>query len=894
MSSCRKTLIVGFWLVQALYADSKEEIPSKKASIFSEVKALEPELFLIDQDRLSPSPSIEKLHNQKKSLKQRAKLTSAPFFSSFDSDMSLILEDQTLLLIEHPLSSFPSKACKRSYLDFTHPLSTIQLKDLHYLPSYHFPPTHCTSEKVKKKIDLQPIFPIYTADYFDLSTLLERELALSKEVNSNFPTSILKGRSSNLDRLLSLKVPSKHLPFSTKTKGVKKPTVERIKSFATQNAKEIIQFSKNAIFSDSTYALPLNPEKLISVEKNQYYPISPLSHSRSHLDEVSHLLIDRKNLPLIQTAKMMEEPNRELARGYHFERKQDLLLTSSPSLTFIKVIPTTFISNRATIVKRKFALKKSLIKESEKGYLSAAFLSYSTPSITTHSALYNERREDQFLLVKPQEALPMFDYQPIAFQEEALIRFEQMEMISSKEKGPLLTEVGDQTAYLPFIFYSDLNNRIVYSPSLDPLSTQWNLLPAICEGSSFIFYSHHQANRLPKLESTDLFLEAANKDAFLIKLPSIGLDPDIVATNRKLNAITRETTEFLSTLSNKSEYPLSSLSDQFNVRVELARLGGGQGHGIVLKVEPKIEAALEQIDQTMIFVIDRSRGTPESHTRLYSEAVSKALSSLSPEVKFNIYFIDKTIERFTSNSTYATKEKIRDAKNFLINQTATSSKQGIDPYTFLNQLMANSPLEDSGITTVFLLSDMANSKGPAYHTKDIHTLIEQNRDKFFLYTTTCNPSAIKELQVLSTLGKGEYIEYKKSIFFVRAFSSQVKKLRTPLLTYVTVTTPNSNLQLFNSPHTSTPLFQSQPYAIYGLINKLEPFEILIQANIHNNVVHIRKKIDPTSGLTVSTNIKQTIDRLNALKAYTTFIQSGHIDRLNKANTLLSPYDIQIE
>lgn len=328
------------------------------------------------------------------------------------------------------------------------------------------------------------------------------------------------------------------------------------------------------------------------------------------------------------------------------------------------------------------------------------------------------------------------------------------------------------------------------------------------------------------------------------------------------------------------ELPTTYLSKHFSYELTLSPYEEG-GYPFRIKLFPKKrfkeDLGTKQSPQLLSFILSaESKETFE----LMKEALAQAIGQMKTHSQFNIYLLQDRLYSFSSDHLFATKEQKEKARFFL--QQAAYRPQKKSDQQF------QSILERSDCQKLHTILFCGNR--PPLSPKKIVQIDPKGplSCSTFAFAKKGSDEEIS-LRLFSTLLRGNLSVNDKPSSFTRALCRGVKQLQRPFLIDSHICSLTEGVVLYNSLKYSPPLFLDKEVVLYGKMERLEPFELLIQGNVEKEIVHIQQTIYPRNSSIPSASIKPSLDQIRAFQCYIDFLEHKDLSKKVEAEKILLHY-----
>lgn len=324
----------------------------------------------------------------------------------------------------------------------------------------------------------------------------------------------------------------------------------------------------------------------------------------------------------------------------------------------------------------------------------------------------------------------------------------------------------------------------------------------------------------------------------------------------------------------------------FAVTSEWAHNPDGEGYLFTLSLNAELGSLTPRLPQVFYFIIDRSNSVNKHRFTTFKKAVQKALGALKEGDKFNIVFVDKTVKKMSETGLNVSKKTIKDAEQFLIQQSHGSLFSSSNIYASLEKLLPENG-DRSGLYTLILLTDGKSSYSKERDHHYIQTFSQKKGTKASLYTAAIGEkNELLILDLLSTSSNGSLLYSDTYASFPRKLVRLVDSLQAPLASDLSVhvlTHDNRAVaKILLNENTLEPLRLKKPLLLIGSAEKLEDFTILIEAKNGEKWLNLKQTISLNQGKENRTKVEKNYNDSCARLQYPLYINEGDLQALKKA------------
>jgi hypothetical protein len=394
---------------------------------------------------------------------------------------------------------------------------------------------------------------------------------------------------------------------------------------------------------------------------------------------------------------------------------------------------------------------------------------------------------------------------------------------------------------------------------------------------------------IPESAQKKLLKAFGPEDLKIVSIAPFSRSLFAICANRLVNEQVRHLHHMIDQL-NQVHLDCQDVSKEFSAKAFATPLPNKEGYGIEIELTASDVFKPSLLEQEIIFVLDGSRNTPTKHFDIYKAGILRALKNLTPDTKFNIVFLGKTVQTLFKSAMSASQDKLLQGKRFI---DGIFSYQAPETGSLLKTIVDLAPEKnDSCLTTLVLLADSILPQKQSIYYEEIQKLVKKVHGNFHLVTAALDTNFRKNLKFISLIGGGEDIEFNSSSSFVRKFSSFIRSYKYPYLMNIQITPLGDGVSILPSKNLSNPVFLNKPFKFYAISNNAEPFDILIQAQVDGRIIEVKKEIKAVQNESIRSKMKGILDHKKAADAFENFVKNRDLSKLDETNRQLDLFDIQ--
>ncbi|WP_420421607.1 VWA domain-containing protein [Simkania sp.] len=361
-----------------------------------------------------------------------------------------------------------------------------------------------------------------------------------------------------------------------------------------------------------------------------------------------------------------------------------------------------------------------------------------------------------------------------------------------------------------------------------------------------------------------------------------------------INETHRFTQGYLSEIPETANLDTVSFQNDFETTVTYVKKPDGKGYHFALKIKPNEKLYFGSPEQNFIFVVDGS-GTVQKHRyNTFKDAVVKSLSYMQEGDTFNILVADSQIAAMNDKPIIWSKQGIRKVRSYLQSRTYRGYFSNYDAFDLLKR--ASEYFDPNKENIVILITDGHSLETISKHKESLRTLAEKNKGHFSLFTACASQgNNIAMLDLISTFNNGEFMYSQTNAAFPRKLAVLVKHIESliakDIRIHVTSADSKLDVQFYPNQESYPSLYADQPYTLYGSIDKLEDFELILQGRAGDSWINIKQKVSFHNAKEAGYKLKRNFALQQAYVCYDYYLKQNDPFFLSEAERILSPHSV---
>jgi len=361
-----------------------------------------------------------------------------------------------------------------------------------------------------------------------------------------------------------------------------------------------------------------------------------------------------------------------------------------------------------------------------------------------------------------------------------------------------------------------------------------------------------------------------------------------------INETGRFTQGYLSEIPAVASLDTISFNNDFETTVTYVEKPDGKGYNFALKIKPSEKLYLGSPQQNFIFIVDGS-GTIKKHRyNTFKDAVVKSLAYMHDGDSFNILVADSQIAAMSEKPLVWSKGTISKVRKYLETRSYRGYFSNYDAFHLLSK--ASKYFDPNKENIVILLTDGHSLESITAHKESLRSLAEDNKGHFSLFTASASQgNNIAMLDLISAFNNGEFMYSPTNAAFPRKLAVLVKHIESfiakDIRIHVTSSSNNLDVQFYPNRESYPSLYADHPYTLYGSIDKLEDFDLIIQGKSGDQWVNIKQRVTFQNAEKAGFKLKRNFALQQAYACYDYYLKKDDPFFLAEAERILTPHAI---
>lgn len=385
----------------------------------------------------------------------------------------------------------------------------------------------------------------------------------------------------------------------------------------------------------------------------------------------------------------------------------------------------------------------------------------------------------------------------------------------------------------------------------------------------------------------------ASSGAIALAIPPLQEKPNHEET-KTLNQSSRFTNAFLTEIPPPSHLNTVTYHNEFETSVHYTKREDGKGYQFAIKMQPREDFHFSSPHQNFIFVIDGSSSIQKHRYATFKEGVARAIGYLQEGDTFNIIVADAKVTPLSKKSLSYNRKSVREAQHFLEENKYRGFFINYNAFDLLADV--SDYFDPNRENIVVLLTDGHSFKTIQEHKEDFQELASASKGRFSIYTATASQgNNLSMLDLVSTFNSGELMYSKTNAAFSRQLARLVKHVEHVVAKDIriepTMAQRDSGIAFYPSHESLPALYSDKPYTIYGTIDELKDFDLILQGKCGDEWINIKQHITFKHATKATESIKRGFAMQQAYVCYSYFLQDENPFFLHEAERILSPHHL---
>lgn len=363
---------------------------------------------------------------------------------------------------------------------------------------------------------------------------------------------------------------------------------------------------------------------------------------------------------------------------------------------------------------------------------------------------------------------------------------------------------------------------------------------------------------------------------------------------RSINEDKRLSEQFLTQVTSPTGLETIGFENLFETKVSYVQKEGSNGYFFCCKIKPNPKLHFVSPKQNYIFLIDASGSIKKNRYDTFREGVNRSLDYLKEEDSFNILIADSEVHPMHGYSILWNEKNLKKGKTFLAEKQFRGYFANYNTFDLLSQVLPYLQKERENV--IILLTDGSSLQNLKTHRETLKELIKQNKQgiSFSLYTAASGQkNNLAMLEVLSRFNGGELMYSQTNTAFPRKFARFIKHMESFIAKEIRLNTlftvPNDKIEFYPNLVSLPSLYFDEPYTIYGTIDELKEFDLLLQARSGEHWLNIKQTISFEKAEKGGHSLRRKCALQQAYTCYDYYLSKEDPFFLKEAEKLLNPY-----
>ena len=438
--------------------------------------------------------------------------------------------------------------------------------------------------------------------------------------------------------------------------------------------------------------------------------------------------------------------------------------------------------------------------------------------------------------------------------------------------------------------FKDSDRMPNYPPQTSALSQSFTSIV----GQEIPILQTQDIHSLSKEIIEDYYQEARASSATLaLSQPKLQKNPPDAQTFT-LNQEHRWTRDFLEEIPSPSSLQTLLFQNEFDTEVHYTPRQDGEGYLFALKMNPTKRLQFDSPSQNIIFVLDGSNSVKKDRFNAFKNGVIKALPYMRDGDSFNVLIANTKLTPMHEKALPFNKQTSRLAKNFLSSQQYRGFFINYNAFDLISRVSTYFDPDKENV--IVLMTDGQSLNSLKHHKDDLLTLTTTSPSKFSIFTASAShDNNLTMLDLVSTFNQGELMYSKTNAAFPRKLAILMKHIESFLAKDIHIGVASKKIEegieFYPNEKTLPSLYSDQPYMVFGSIDQLKDFDLLLQGKAGDQWINVKQHISFKNAKKATLAMKRALALQQAYVCYDDYLQNKGSDPLSKTELFLTPHTI---
>lgn len=438
--------------------------------------------------------------------------------------------------------------------------------------------------------------------------------------------------------------------------------------------------------------------------------------------------------------------------------------------------------------------------------------------------------------------------------------------------------------------FKDSDRTPAYLPQISPISHSSTSVT----NQEFPILQTQDIYSLSKEIIEDYYQEARASSATLaLSQPKLQRSPPDSQTFT-LNQSHRWTRDFLEEIPSPSSLQTLLFQNEFDTEVHYTPKQDGEGYLFALKMKPTKRLQFDSPSQNVIFVLDGSNSVKKDRFNAFKNGVIKALPYMRDGDSFNVLIANTKLTPMHEKALPFNKQTSRLAKNFLRSHQYRGFFINYNAFDLISRVSTYFDPDKENV--IVLMTDGQSLNSLKHHKDDFLTLATTNPIRFSIFTASASQdNNLTMLDLVSTFNQGELMYSKTNAAFPRKLAVLMKHIESFLAKDIHIGVASQKIEkgieFYPNEKTLPSLYSDQPYMVFGSIDELKDFDLLLQGKAGDQWINVRQHISFKNAKKATHAMKRALALQQAYVCYDDYLQNKESDSLSKTELFLTPHTI---
>ena len=360
-----------------------------------------------------------------------------------------------------------------------------------------------------------------------------------------------------------------------------------------------------------------------------------------------------------------------------------------------------------------------------------------------------------------------------------------------------------------------------------------------------------------------------------------------------INQIHRVTEGYLRDTFSEKEIKVLSFENEFETTLTYFEKAEGKGYDFALTLKPDKRFQAPPLAKNFIFVLDCSASIKKHRYTTFKEAIIKAASYMTSGDLFNVILADSKIRSMSKKPIAWSQERVNQVRSYLDRSEYRGYFANRNTFRLIDEIENYFDSEKENV--VVLLTDGNSLKQLEKQKNAFKALAKKSKGLFSLFTASASQgNNITMLDLISTFNNGEFMYSPTHAAFPRKlaiFVRHIKRLVAKDIYIQALAKDGAKVRFYPHREAYPSLYSDTPYTVYGSIDRLDDFDLILQGRLKTQWVNIQQSVSFASAEKVNITFERNFALQKAYSYYSGYLKENDPSLLKKAEEILKQHHL---